>query len=464
MTKQQIITISLVGIIVVLCAIFVPVGIYLHDKKGSDDNSTTTTESSNTSTTSSAPTTTKSDLETVIVKDLSGLQDTFKKFQDDLDGLVQTRVKLFREEVEHFKFTSTQPAFEPIESELIDDPTTTSTVTSSTTTTESTSTTTESTSTTTTESTTTTTETTSTTTKSTTSTTTESTSTTTESTSTTPTPMSLFEQIFNEMKEDIKKVKNVTTEILADKDLTFAMDTILKDVNKDVGTLDNTLVTNVTLSDAADIALAQELLKNIASTLADLASALEFLHHGTTVTSTSTPLTTHANYETIAVESLGAINDTFNLMIVQLNEDLHPILARSKAESQLSELYDEATKIIENINKTKAELDITDGIVSADVLASIISSKNESLDVYNRLQNIKLNLTSGDQELGEMFVTNLEEAQEVIGEAIDMIHNHKPYSSTPGPTTKSSTTPQARSIFKELQEQIMYIIDQEGLQ
>ena len=66
--------------------------------------------------TSSSTTTSASeqDLQKSIVKDLHGLSDTIAKFQDDLDNLIQDEekvqeVKIFREEVEHFKSTTRRP-------------------------------------------------------------------------------------------------------------------------------------------------------------------------------------------------------------------------------------------------------------------------------------------------------------------------------------------------------------------
>lgn len=264
------------------------------------------------------------------------------------------------------------------------------------------------------------------------------------------------------MKEDLKKVKNVTEAIQADKDLTYAMDELLKEVNKEVGDFDHILV-NISLADAADKALAQELAKSLSASMVELQSALDFLHHVTTTegsSSTLTPITTPVTHETVAVQSLVAINETFNLMVVQLDQDLHPewLKMATNESSQLSVIFDQAMDVIEAINKTKADLDITDGVVSGDVLDGIKQCKNQSLDIYNSLQNIQLNLTSGDQELGEIFISKLDEAQEVVKAAITLIRNHKPTTLEPHSTSPPEDSMQ--QLVKVVQKQISYLIDQ----
>ena len=134
--------------------------------------------------------------------------------------------------------------------------------------------------------------------------------------------------IYAEIRNKLGLISGVTDRILEGQSLDEVMDTNLKSYNKEIGEIDEELVINVTLSDAADISLAGELQIHLNTTLEKIQQTLNFLSDDkTTVThSTTSTMTTTANFtnDTIAVNALNAINDTFGLMIAKLNEDLHP--------------------------------------------------------------------------------------------------------------------------------------------
>ena len=137
-----------------------------------------------------------------------------------------------------------------------------------------------------------------------------------------------FEMIYAEIRNKLGLISGVTDRILDGHGLDEVMDTNLKSYNKEIGDIDEELVINVTLSDAADISLASELQIHLNNTLEKIQQTLNFLgDEKTTVThSTTSTMTTTANFtnDTIAVNALNAINDTFGLMIAKINEDLHP--------------------------------------------------------------------------------------------------------------------------------------------
>ena len=104
LSRSQIILIAILISIIVLAGIAVPLGIYLMNRKDSDAGNSTTV-------TTPEVTTTPGPIKTKIIKDLNNLEDTLKKFSDDVATLL-TKPKLFREEVEHFKTSTKKIMFE----------------------------------------------------------------------------------------------------------------------------------------------------------------------------------------------------------------------------------------------------------------------------------------------------------------------------------------------------------------
>jgi len=247
LTRSQIILITGL-VLIILAGISVPVGIYLYNQSHGEDNQ----ENDNSTTTSSGTTTTPGPVEDKIITDLEHIEDTLKKFSDDVATLL-IRPKLFREEVEHFK-TSSIPFFEAIEAEKESN-----TTTSSSTSTTSASTTKNSTSTS----------------SSTTSSSTISTSTT--MSSTTSPAMSDFENLTEIMDVKLQLVNNITQNILDHQPLTNLMDEKLHDLNSNFSQLDQKMIENITLSDNADIDLANILIGKFNVTLNNVKTSLDFL-------------------------------------------------------------------------------------------------------------------------------------------------------------------------------------------
>ena len=258
--------------VIVLAGISVPVGIYLYNQSHDEGNQV----NGNSTTTSSGTTTTPGPVKAKIITDLEDIEDTLKKFSDDVATLL-TRPKLFREEVEHFK-TSTIPFFEAIEAENESNTTTSSSTSTSSTiasnTTSASSTKTSST---------------------TTSSSTISTSTTMLSTTTSP-GMSDFENLTEIMDGKLQLVNNITDNILDHQPLTNLMDGKLQALNSNFSQLDQKMIDNITLSDSADIDLAHILIGKFNVTLNNVKTSLHFLQD---VKSSSVSTTTSSKIEII---------------------------------------------------------------------------------------------------------------------------------------------------------------------
>ena len=258
--------------VIVLAGISVPVGIYLYNQSHDEGNQV----NGNSTTTSSGTTTTPGPVKAKIITDLEDIEDTLKKFSDDVATLL-TKPKLFREEVEHFK-TSTIPFFEAIEAENESNTTTSSSTSTSSTiasnTTSASSTKTSST---------------------TTSSSTISTSTTMLSTTTSP-GMSDFENLTEIMDGKLQLVNNITDNILDHQPLTNLMDGKLQALNSNFSQLDQKMIDNITLSDSADIDLAHILIGKFNVTLNNVKTSLHFLQD---VKSSSVSTTTSSKIEII---------------------------------------------------------------------------------------------------------------------------------------------------------------------
>ena len=258
--------------VIVLAGISVPVGIYLYNQSHDEGNQV----NGNSTTTSSGTTTTPGPVKAKIITDLEDIEDTLKKFSDDVATLL-TRPKLFREEVEHFK-TSTIPFFEAIEAENESNTTTSySTSTSSTIASNTTSASSTKTSSTTTSS------------------STISTSTTMLSSTTSP-GMSDFENLTEIMDGKLQLVNNITDNILDHQPLTNLMDGKLQALNSNFSQLDQKMIDNITLSDSADIDLAHILIGKFNVTLNNVKTSLHFLQD---VKSSSVSTTTSSKIEII---------------------------------------------------------------------------------------------------------------------------------------------------------------------
>ena len=100
---------------------------------------------------------------------------------------------------------------------------------------------------------------------------------------------------------------------------------------------------------------------------------------------------------------------------------------------EFSQIFDNTTSIIENLNQTKSKLEEVTH-VNLEIVTEILIAKNESLEVLNKLQMLNLNLTSPDQDLAEILIRKLDKGQDLVRVMIDLItdpHNN---------TTTTSTT------------------------
>ena len=99
---------------------------------------------------------------------------------------------------------------------------------------------------------------------------------------------------------------------------------------------------------------------------------------------------------------------------------------------EFSQIFDNTTSIIENLNQTKSKLEEVTH-VNLEIVTEIVRAKNESLEVLNKLQMLNLNLTSPDQDLAEILIRKLDKGQDLVGVMIDLItdsHNNKTTSTT----------------------------------
>ena len=259
LTRSQIILITGL-VLIILAGISVPVGIYLYNQshgEGNQENANSTTTSSGSTTTTPGP------VEDKIITDLEHIEDTLKKFSDDVATLL-IRPKLFREEVEHFK-TSSIPFFEAIEAEKESNTTTSSSTSTTSASTHK---------------------------NSTTSSSTISTSST--MSSTTSPAMSDFENLTEIMDVKLQLVNNITQNILDHEPLTNLMDDKLQALNSNFSQLDQKMIENITLSDNADIDLANILIGKFNVTLNNVKTSLDFLQD---VKSSSVSTTTSSKIE-----------------------------------------------------------------------------------------------------------------------------------------------------------------------
>ena len=435
LTRSQIILITGL-VLIILAGISVPVGIYLYNQSHGEDNQ----ENANSTTTSSGTTTTPGPVEDKIITDLEHIEDTLKKFSDDVATLL-IRPKLFREEVEHFK-TSSIPFFEAIEAEKESN-----TTTSSSTSTTSASTTKNSTSSSTTSS--------STTSSPTTSSSTISTSTT--MSSTTSPAMSDFENLTEIMDVKLQLVNNITQNILDHQPLTNLMDEKLHDLNSNFSQLDQKMIENITLSDNADIDLANILIGKFNVTLNNVKTSLDFLQDvksSSVSTTTSSKIeiiinyllnsifcfaamTTSQTFESLAVSKLKVMNETFDIMIEKLAEMVHSSTKLKFKNDQFSQIYDKSLTIIQALNATQSNINVTHGIITQNLLNNITNLQNQTSVLSNQLQSLT-NLTTADEDLAVELIARFTGAQMIIGGVVDVIQQQTTTSSTPSRPSSST--------------------------
>ena len=88
------------------------------------------------------------------------------------------------------------------------------------------------------------------------------------------------------MQIKLESLNNITEDITNDVTLTNPMDSKLQNLNANFSHLDQNMVENITLSDKADVDLAEILMQNLNSTLQNILASLDFLQDTTTSIST----------------------------------------------------------------------------------------------------------------------------------------------------------------------------------
>lgn len=94
---------------------------------------------------------------------------------------------------------------------------------------------------------------------------------------------------------------------------------------------------------------------------------------------------------------------------------------RAKNESELSEIYEEVLNVIDSVNASKAQVSLDSGSVSAPVLTNLTVAKNESLIISVEIENLTLNMTSGDPDLAGNLIEDLSQAQDLIQDFVNVI-------------------------------------------
>ena len=84
------------------------------------------------------------------------------------------------------------------------------------------------------------------------------------------------------MQIKLEGLNNVTEDITNDVTLTNHVDSILQHLNANFSQLDQNMVENITLSDKADVDLAEILMENLNTTLQNIQTSLDFLQDVTT--------------------------------------------------------------------------------------------------------------------------------------------------------------------------------------
>ena len=98
--------------------------------------------------------------------------------------------------------------------------------------------------------------------------------------------MSDFEELSEAMLIKLETLNNITEDITNDVTLTNHMESILQTLNANISMLDQNMVENITLSDKADVDLAEILMGKLNSTVQNILISLDFLQDVTTSIST----------------------------------------------------------------------------------------------------------------------------------------------------------------------------------
>jgi len=202
------------------------------------------------------------------------------------------------------------------------------------------------------------------------------------------------------------------------------------------------MIDNITLSDSADIDLAHILIGKFNVTLNNVKTSLHFLQDvkSSSVSTTTSTMTTSQTFESLAVSKLKVMNETFDIMIEKLAEMVHSSTKLKFKNDQFSQIYDNSLTIIQSLNDTQSNINVTHGIITQNLLNNITNLQNQTSILSNQLQSMT-NLTAADEDLAVELIARITDAQRTIGGIVDVIQQQKTTPSTPSSSTKSNEKP-----------------------
>ena len=151
-------------------------------------------------------------------------------------------------------------------------------------------------------------------------------------------------------------------------------------------------------------------------------------------------MTTSQTFESLAVSKLKVMNETFDIMIEKLAEMVHSSTKLKFKNDQFSQIYDNSLTIIQSLNDTQSNINVTHGIITQNLLNNITNLQNQTSILSNQLQSMT-NLTAADEDLAVELIARITDAQRTIGGIVDVIQQQKTTSSTPSSSTKSNEKP-----------------------
>merc|ERR1712062_922225 len=97
---------------------------------------------------------------------------------------------------------------------------------------------------------------------------------------------------------------------------------------------------------------------------------------------------------------------------------------------RFSQIYDNSLTIIQSLNDTQSDINVTHGIITQNLLNNITNLQNQTSNLSNQLQSMT-NLTAADEDLAVELIAHITDAQRTIGGIVDVIQQQKTTSSTP---------------------------------
>ena len=148
-------------------------------------------------------------------------------------------------------------------------------------------------------------------------------------------------------------------------------------------------------------------------------------------------MTTSQTFESLAVSKLKVMNETFDIMIEKLAEMVHSSTKLKFKNDQFSQIYDKSLTIIQALNATQSNINVTHGIITQNLLNNITNLQNQTSVLSNQLQSLT-NLTTADEDLAVELIARFTGAQMIIGGGVDVIQQQTTTSSTPSRPSSST--------------------------